>query len=262
MTKSKNNIFNKSLLNIISVFVFPVFAFFVIFVIYFLFFSFFSVSAANNDNNEDYLIYAKEQEQILKTRIAPYKEQVNELIKNTEKRQLQPDIQEFKREIKHIAKSKCSEQYKQYEASQQNQKTERTEKTNLKEVPIIIFVSFSMPKESIKGWIAQAQKAKAAIYIRGLINNSFKDTAKAISELVQNQENQAGGILIDPNLFKKYSITQVPAVVVIKNEKNDFDVIYGDVSLDYALDKISNSMQEEEKEGKKDLLRVIKQIRK
>ena len=132
-----------------------------------------------------------------------------------------------------------------------------------------------MPTESIKGWITQAQKINAPIYIRGLVNNSFKDTMQVINILAQDQNNQQDqqnqknqiGLLIDPALFKKYSITQVPAVVVetknlkfvkkakkVNNSKktkkvgaeakaevlkgNSIYIIYGDVNLDYALEKI------------------------
>ena len=206
--------------------------------------------------SEDYAIYAKKQQEKTQSLISPYKIEVQRIIKNAEIRQAQPDIKKFKKELEEAAKAQCPMQ----KLIAQKEQEENLINKNYKQIPIIIFVSFSMPKESIKGWITQAQKAGASLYIRGLFNNSFKETAKAVSELVQDQ---TGGVLIDPNLFKKYSITQVPAVVVVnekdeKNEKEDFDVIYGDVSLDYALEKIGNVMQEADK---KDLLKVIKILR-
>jgi conjugal transfer pilus assembly protein TrbC len=175
--------------------------------------------ASMQNNHEDYEAYAKEQAQRKEKIIAPYQAEINELVKNALSRQTHQDIQTFKKEIADIAKTQCSLQNQDVGSVQ---------------LPIIIFVSFSMPKESIKGWITQAKKVGAAVYIRGLVNNSFKDTAKIISGLVQDQ---SGGLLIDPTLFKKHSITQVPAVVVVNRES--FDVIYGDVTLDYALEKIN-----------------------
>jgi conjugal transfer pilus assembly protein TrbC len=203
-------------------------------------------------SSEDYVGYAKVQQAKIEALIAPYQTQVKEIIKNAEIRQSQPDIKKFKKELEEAAKAQCPMQ----KLIAQKEQEENLINKNYKQIPIIIFVSFSMPKESIKGWIAQAQKVGASVYIRGLVNNSFKDTAKAVSELVQDQ---VGGVLIDPNLFKKYSITQVPAVVVVngKDEKEDF-VVYGDVSLDYALEKISNAMQEADR---KDLLKAIKILR-
>lgn len=176
-------------------------------------------------NNEDYTAYAKEQAQKTKLLIAPYQAQVNEIIKNVEKRQAQPDIQAFKNEIISTAKTQCS---------YQQQSAVTTPPQPSAATPILIFVSFSMPKESIKSWIAQAKRVGAAVYIRGLVNNSFKDTAKAVRELLQEQP---GGLLIDPTLFKKYAIIQAPAVVVTGSAA--FDVIYGDVTLDYALERIT-----------------------
>lgn len=179
-------------------------------------------------NAEDYTEYAKLQEQKSKEIIAPYKAEVDVLVKNALLRQEQPDIQEFKKEITNAAKSKCLYQYQSQEKTLSRQPT----------VPIMIFVSFSMPIESIKQWIAQANKISASVYIRGLVNNSFKDTTKVVRELVKDQ---IGGLLIDPTVFKKYAINQVPAVVVVNN--SNFDVVYGDVSLDYALEKISKEAQ-------------------
>ncbi|PSW20089.1 type-F conjugative transfer system pilin assembly protein TrbC, partial [Photobacterium phosphoreum] len=55
-----------------------------------------------------------------------------------------------------------------------------------------------------------------------------------------------GGVSIDPRAFKQFGITQVPAFVAVKKghcinnqemcDTNDFDVIYGSLSLNNALD--------------------------
>ncbi len=174
------------------------------------------------NSSEDYAAYAKEQAQRKEKIITPYQAEINELIKNVLVRQSQPDIQIFKKEITNLSKTQCPLQ---------------SQDAGSVQTPIMIFVSFSMPKASIKGWITQAKKVGAAVYIRGLVNNSFKDTAKIISGLVQDQ---SGGLLIESTLFKRYLISQVPAVVVVNGKS--FDVIYGDVTLDYALEKISKSM--------------------
>lgn len=106
---------------------------------------------------------------------------------------------------------------------------------------VIIFVSFSMPKESLRGWIKEAEKIKAPIVIRGLVNNSFAETTKTVMSILP--ENR-GGVQLDPTLFKRFHIDKVPAVVVIdpaclsKESCNAYDVIYGNVPLSYALTKI------------------------
>lgn len=177
---------------------------------------------------EGYDVYAKEQAQKAKEIIVPYKTEVDEIIKKVEKRQAEPDIRAFKKEMQKAARAQCP---------MQTLISQQEKRLDSEQPPIIIFVSFSMPKESIKAWVNQARKIGAGIYIRGLINNSFKDTAKAVSDLIQDNK---GGLLVDPTLFKKYAILQVPAVVVV--DKDTFEVIYGDVTLDYALEKLSREI--------------------
>lgn len=187
---------------------------------------------------EDYLSYVKAQAQKVRDIIAPYQADINALVKNSNTQ-------------KTILKNQlCKTDKDQTSVPITTIPTKITgaNNTNTISSPIAIFVSFSMPRESLKSWIAQARTINAPIYIRGLINNSFQETTKAVSELVKEQP---GGLLIDPTMFKKYSIAQVPAVVIVKKEimqkarketfvadKNTFDVIYGDVTLDYALEKL------------------------
>lgn len=114
-----------------------------------------------------------------------------------------------------------------------------------KEQPaVLVFISFSMPNESVKGWMNDAARIHAPILIRGLVNNSFKDTVQKISTLVQDNR---GGVQVDPTAFERFHITQVPAVVVQNTEcpetqscVDKYDVIYGDVKLEYALRKIAS----------------------
>lgn len=207
----------------------------------------FALQSFSYANTEDGAIYAKEQNEKAKQLTAPYVNEVNQLVKSVLSKQAGNEISSIQKGFKISAKSTCPMQ-RQLVAEQDRPQLSQAASS------VLIFVSFSMPVESIKGWIRQAQKINASVYIRGLVNNSFKDTAKAVSGLVYDQK---GGLLIDPNVFKEYGIIQVPAVVVVKGdnkksgkqvkEKNDFDVIYGDVFLDYALEKISKDQRGESK---------------
>ena len=87
---------------------------------------------------------------------------------------------------------------------------------------LVVLVSLSMPMASLQDLFWQTQKLGGRLVIRGLVNNSFKDTQRKIREL---------GIIvdIDPSLFKKHSVTQVP--VFIKRGKT----IAGNVTASYAL---------------------------
>lgn len=110
---------------------------------------------------------------------------------------------------------------------------------------VIVFISFSMPDASVKQWMRQAEKIHAPVVIRGLINNSFKTTIQKMAELTKDNH---GGVQIDPTLFRRFQINQLPAVVVLDEGDclpgqscfANYDVIYGDVTLDYALKKITD----------------------
>lgn len=108
---------------------------------------------------------------------------------------------------------------------------------------VLIFVSFSMPKESLRGWLREADRIKAPVIVRGLLHNSFRDTTKAVMDIISDNR---GGIQLNPLFFRRFHIEKVPAVVVIHSDClaqemcDSFDVIYGDVTLDYALKEIVN----------------------
>jgi conjugal transfer pilus assembly protein TrbC len=114
---------------------------------------------------------------------------------------------------------------------------------------VYIFVSFSMPKESLQQWTAQAQKIHAPLIIQGLVDDSFAKTQQAVADLSRHQS----GVVLDPRLFRQYHISQVPAVVVVhptvfkpclpnqscwNPEVND--VVMGDIGLEAALRMVAD----------------------
>lgn len=101
---------------------------------------------------------------------------------------------------------------------------------------ILIFVSLSMPEQSLKLWSQQAEKVGGVLLLRGLIDNSIQVTTQKTIKLFS--DSQKGGFNIDPEKFKQYHIKSVPAVVLTKGE--DYDVVYGDTSLESALEYITH----------------------
>jgi conjugal transfer pilus assembly protein TrbC len=109
--------------------------------------------------------------------------------------------------------------------------------------PIMIFVSFSMNEASLKQWLQQGEQIQVPVVIRGLVDHSFKKTLQKIADLTRDNH---GGVQLDPTLFQKFQIEQVPAVVVFKEASclssqsclQDYDVVYGNVTLEYALQTI------------------------
>lgn len=92
----------------------------------------------------------------------------------------------------------------------------------------LIFVSFSMPKGSLKSLYLES-KDEATMIIRGLKDDSFKKTAKELQELQIVVD-------IDPNLFKKYQVTRVPTIVAV--HEDGYNSIQGNISFNYAKSKL------------------------
>lgn len=113
---------------------------------------------------------------------------------------------------------------------------------------LYVFVSLSMPRESINRIVNDAERAHSILVLRGFVGKKFKDTVRTIKEVIGDRKI---GIVIDPKKYEMYHVSQVPTTVLaikepqgcnrqkacIQNEKDYFSV-EGDVSLQYALEKI------------------------
>jgi conjugal transfer pilus assembly protein TrbC len=142
-------------------------------------------------------------------------------------------------------------------------KQDESVKTHLKKVSnVLVFLSFSMPEQSLETWLLQCKQSGATPVIRGLIDNSFKKTVQAL----QNLSKKTGlGVQVDPILFKTFAIEQVPAVAYVAEIPDcplnmnclpaRYSKIYGDISLDYALEKMQTD------ENKQELDKPIKRLR-
>ena len=165
----------------------------------------------------------------------------------------------YTKEIKQISKmievSEQSGQITQYSGEMRHViKTQEPINTHLKKVSqVLVFLSFSMPEKSLQAWLLQCKQSGATPVIRGLIHNSFKDTMTAILAL---SKKTGIGMQLDPILFKTFAVTKVPAVVYVKDtpacpanmncKSVDYDSLYGDVSLDYALEKMRGDKHSED----------------
>ena len=102
---------------------------------------------------------------------------------------------------------------------------------------LLIFISFSMPKESIKSYAVEAQKVGARLVVRGFIDNDILKTAKYIAELGSPE------IEIHPPLFTKYKIKVVPTFVHVSSTIESgvpFDLLKGHVSVEHVLMQFKN----------------------
>lgn len=123
---------------------------------------------------------------------------------------------------------------------------------------IFIYVSSSMPEQLVKTYLEYADKSKGVIRIalRGFVGGAQKigPTQEWVRRMVTKEDGESTyktGIEINPQLQKEYSISQVPAVLYIKDysmineahtgevkKSDDFWIAYGAVDLLYALEEI------------------------
>lgn len=100
---------------------------------------------------------------------------------------------------------------------------------------LLVFVSFSMPMESLKQLGAQVQKAGGSLVFRGLFKDSFPMMAQKMRELGTEA-------MIDPTLFEAFQVKSVPTFVMLSTplqtleQLPSYDQLTGHVSLKHALD--------------------------
>lgn len=93
---------------------------------------------------------------------------------------------------------------------------------------LLIFVSASMPQQSIKILGHQAQKIGAHVVFRGLVGETFPKTQSYMKELRIIAE-------IDPPKFDDYRVTIVPTFILVRD--NISDRVAGHISLLEVLDQ-------------------------
>jgi len=99
---------------------------------------------------------------------------------------------------------------------------------------LLTFVSFSMPDDSLKAVLEQTARAGGVTVLRGLVDNSFKETALRIGKF---SREHGPGLSVDPRLFAEHGVTIVPAFVVVGETVPD--KIAGNMSLAAALETIA-----------------------
>jgi conjugal transfer pilus assembly protein TrbC len=114
---------------------------------------------------------------------------------------------------------------------------------------IMAFVSLGMPDTSLQQLLMQSADLQVPLIVRGVLPQGFTATIKRMDHLIDNKgKTIQSGFAINPQWFTQFGITQVPAFVAIKPGKcqakqpcssDDFDVIYGNVSLYDALNLLA-----------------------
>ena len=112
---------------------------------------------------------------------------------------------------------------------------------------LMVFVSFSMPKETLERIVLQSEMTGAVLVLRGLKGNSLTRMGEEVAQLVGKRNVTA---IIHPPAFVQFKVTQVPALVLAKPSQatrigtdgcagpTSYIKVDGDVTQDYALDLI------------------------
>ena len=102
-------------------------------------------------------------------------------------------------------------------------------------VQVSVFVSFSIPKTLLQETLKESAELNIPAYLNGLYRDSMNETAMKVMALSKRIPNL--NLAIDPALFERFGIHQVPALVV--DDGNAFDVIYGHLSIKEGLDRMA-----------------------
>ncbi|MDX1791259.1 type-F conjugative transfer system pilin assembly protein TrbC [Legionella pneumophila] len=100
---------------------------------------------------------------------------------------------------------------------------------------IHVFVSFSMPDKFLEETLRECSQLSIPVYLNGLYRDSMSETALKVMALSKRTPNL--NLNIDPTLFERFDIHQVPALVV--DDGKNFDVIYGHLTIQEGLTRMA-----------------------
>lgn len=114
---------------------------------------------------------------------------------------------------------------------------------------LLIFISFAMPEATLARLVDQAVRARASLVLRGLVDGSLTKTVTRVQGLIAGLGGtRQVSVQIDPQAFDRFSVTQTPAFVLVRDgaqplscaagicfAADAYAMAAGDVSLDYAL---------------------------
>lgn len=123
---------------------------------------------------------------------------------------------------------------------------------------LLIFVTLDMPSPALRLLTEQAARAGGVLLIRGLRNDSMRQTLAEVREVLEGGEGAgkpSASWRIDPESFRRFGVMQSPTFVlsravpctgtckVARAGEGDYLKVAGDVSLDYALEAMARHDQ-------------------
>ena len=122
-----------------------------------------------------------------------------------------------------------------------------------KEPEFFAFVSLSITETTLKQMSKELERIGGAFVFRGMPNDSFSDFIKKVLHF--REQGILAPILVDPDAFSEYNVTEVPTFVYLPPSTETLSAeelsrafedmsypkykkIVGNVSIPYALDKM------------------------
>jgi len=173
------------------------------------------------------------------------KEEAEKVYKTYQSKEFQAGIKKYEEELKNnLFKNNIDPYRKYYSGLNKNIKNYL-----MPDEKIYIFISSSIPMYTLRNYAVELDRLRdpnIVMVMRGFVNGMkyFKPTLEFLKKLLvknPSQDFRRGNVMwanveIDPRLFRKYGIKRVPAIAYVKGDGNAY-VIYGDVSLKYAVEK-------------------------
>lgn len=114
---------------------------------------------------------------------------------------------------------------------------------------LMVFVSFSMPPESLQRIVEQSERSGAHIVFRGFAGDKLMEMSKHVAKLIGNHRVE---VSVNPPAFSQFKVSTVPALVIalptasegLDNgcaQATQYVKVTGDVGQDYALDLIERN---------------------
>jgi type-F conjugative transfer system pilin assembly protein TrbC len=110
---------------------------------------------------------------------------------------------------------------------------------------LLIFISSSLPKQTIINLMQQSSPLGAVFVVRGLINNSY---VKTYSYFYKLKGDNTVGIMLNPTLFKAMDIQLVPTFALYNSSQDllktacntnpQYTKVAGEVTVHYALEQL------------------------
>ena len=116
---------------------------------------------------------------------------------------------------------------------------------------VFIMLSFSMPEQSLRSAMVEANRFGLPILMRGFVKNDVLATQTAIQRVFKD-DAQSVGFNIDPTMFTRFNVTSVPQVIVVNDDIGScetqgceldvpppHDVVRGNIPIEAALRMIA-----------------------